>query len=325
MAGSYVDVPGRRMAWDADGTVVAFHAGGVPLTDLTGFYAASVLQELNDEDESLPAWGGWIGGREISGQGYFCFVFPELRDIDGFFVRSTTVGGDYNLREVESSADTTNGEDGTWDTIDSTDRPITPTSDKYVSPDYRNDIIAATVNNTSIRGVRFYMDVDTEGTETTFPKCFHIYGNISSGETPDKLIFIDVATGLEFVLPQDWGDVPRGTVHDKTIRIKNNSTGLSATDITLSFEDLYLGSSSWYTIKETAGAYASTLAIPQISPGATYPTSPAVITIRKTVPDDEQLGLHAARLKAHTVTWGTHAYETALTGTATVAAALTAG
>ena len=308
MAGNYPDVPSRRMAWDADGTIglnnIINGGDAYPYAE----FSTANKTELNDEDNTNVQYQA--GSTPV---GHYAIVFPELRDIDGVFAGATNSN---HITAVDTSADTTNGTDGVW-----TNRiaDLNPSVNTY--PNYRDDIQITGLGVSGVRGIRFNVPAFANSSIQSI----HIYGTITAGSTPDKLVFIDVVTGLEFVLPQDWGDVPRGTVHDKTIRIKNNSTGLSATDITLSFEDLYLGSSSWYTIKETAGAYASTLAIPQISPGATYPTSPAVITIRKTVPDDEQLGLHAARLKAHTVTWGTHAYETALTGTATVAAALTAG
>ena len=308
MAGNYPDCPSRRMAWDADGTIglnnVVNGGDAFPYAE----FSTGDKVELNDEDNTNVQYQSGA-----SPQGHYAIIFPELRDIDGVFAGATNSN---HIAAFDTSADTTNGTDGVW-----TNRiaNLAPSVNTY--PNYRNDIQTAGLGVSGVRGVRFLVAAGAN----SYVESIHIYGTITAGSTPDKLVFIDVATGLEFVLPQDWGDVPRGTIHDKTIRIKNNSTGLAATDITLSFEDLYLGSSAWYTIKETAGAYASTLAIGQISPGVTYPTSPAVITVRKTVPDDETLGLHAARLKAHTTTWGTHAYTTSLSGTSTLAALLTAG
>jgi hypothetical protein len=130
-----------------------------------------------------------------------------------------------------------------------------------------------------------------------------MYGLISSGETPDRLLFIDDSTGLEFTEPLDWGDVPRGTTLDYDIKVKNNSGTLTANTNVLDFEALTGTSDTYYTIKETGGSFATTLSITSIGAGVTYPSGANVITVRLAVPDAAGFAAESARLFVSTVSW----------------------
>lgn len=285
---AYATVPGRRMAYDADGTVLVMHRYSYQLFEWDATHTAY----LNDEDMATNVNYDPLG-QFNNHSGEMIWIFPELREIDGFFGLHSD-GTTDRFQEVATSANTTNGIDGTHSTLIANWTDVAKTTAAY-----RTDITSASAS--SKRSVRLQF-TNHRGVGFGF-RSIHLYGEISAGETPDRLLFINVATGLEFTVPQDWGDIPRGTTHDKTIRIKNNSSTLTANTITLSFEDLYLGSSSWYTIKETGGSFSTTLGITSIAAGVTYPTPSNVITIRKATPDDETLGLHAARCKATTTSW----------------------
>lgn len=282
------------MAWDADGTI--FGQYGYPYgvwTDRTANAA-----ELNDEDDVV---------QDIrptgSDYGYGAWVFPELRDLKGVFYAvnngaGPTTGGsavDYYYYSV----DTTNGLDGTWVLLDGL-YPDGVYAGTLATSNYRIGI--ASYNVTGIRGFRYLGSHSAVGANR-YRKAMHLYGTISAGETPDRLLFIDNSTGLEFTEVLDWGDVPRGTTLDYDIKIKNNSSTLTANTNVLDFESLYLGADVWYTIKETGGSFGSTLNIASIAPGATYPAGGNVITIRLAVPDSGFLSFNTVRLKLTTGSW----------------------
>jgi hypothetical protein len=130
----------------------------------------------------------------------------------------------------------------------------------------------------------------------------HLYGDKSAGATPDRLLFIDNDTGLEFTGPLDWGDVPRGTTLIHEIQIKNNSATLDANDIDLDFEALTGLSDTWHTMSDSGGAFGGTLNITSIAATATYPAADT-ITIKLIVGDAENLGPQACRLQAVTASW----------------------
>ena len=100
MAGRYPDVIGPRMAYDRDGSVVVLIDGDNVITELTGAQA----KEINDEDAA-----------SIHGDRRIAVLFPELRDLVGYFARMSGFAG---IGALEASIDTSNGLDGTWTLVD---------------------------------------------------------------------------------------------------------------------------------------------------------------------------------------------------------------
>lgn len=277
--GFYAAVPGRRIAYDDDGTVGVYYNLAIPATaDIT----TAKKQELNDEDLTYVSTG--LG----DGINYTTLIFPELRDLDGVYAQNSPSNSN-NHGSVYVSANTTNGVDGTW-TLALT-KPDWGAGD---ATGWREDI--ETIAETAKRALQ----IRAEETTWTGLAIFHVYGEIASGSTPDRILILDATTGLAYTADHDWGDVPRGTVHGEDLKLKNNSSTLTANTVVSTFEDLYLGSSAWYDIKEAGGAYASSLSIASIGAGVTYANT---ITVRKTVPDAETLGLHAARMQVAVTSW----------------------
>ncbi len=266
MAGSYPDAPSRRMAWDEDKTVFMY-----------GSTVASSGQRIEVNDEDYVGWSpvGYPGGGE-----YFYWFFPELREIDGWAGRDSTNSA---LQNVWTSTNTTNTVDGTW-------------VDQGVSGDrlhHRNDILSLGVS--FIRCVR----VGTTGGWGVALDYGHWYGEIAPGETPDRLLFIDSVAALEFGLPIDYGDVPRGSASDYLIKLRNNSGSLTASVIQITGESLYLNSGSWFTFSEGGGFQATLPLGSSIGPGSDSP----VITARRVIPGTETVGLHAGRFQASVGSW----------------------
>lgn len=278
-AGSFPDVPSRRMAYDSDGTVVL----GQNAAQSTIFeVAGGVVTAWNSEDTP----GAQTGE---SDQGHY-FIFPELREIDGVVTSRQKIGSDV---DVQTSPDTTNGEDGTW-TVRLT---AIPQNVNIFRPEYRTTITSMAVSN--IRGV--WIDSNFGGSSTSNKRLehAHLYGEISSGETPDRLLWIDNDNDLEFSLPVDYGDAPRGSAEDHVTYLKNNSASLAANSVQVTAEDLFLGSGSWYTFDDGTGFSSTKALASSISNGANSPN----ITIRRIIPDTETLGLHAARAFVSVGTW----------------------
>lgn len=287
MAGSYPDVPSRRMAWDDDGTVALYglQNGADGLTELS----AEQMVELNDEDNNA---GVAFPGTNQPPRFYWV-LFPELRELDGFYASS--FGSDASgLGAVHTSPDTTNGRDGTW-----TQQIASAAQGGVVSATYRTSIISTAVS--SIRGVRL-AQASSSGGSTAGQRLAaeHLYGEISAGQTPDRLLFIDDATGLEFTLPIDYGNVPRGSSADRLIRLRNNSAAKTANTIQYTAQSLYLNSAAWYTATLPGGStFQSTQQLASLAPA----TTSGLITLRRVTPNAETLGLHAARLYANVDTW----------------------
>jgi len=282
-AGSFPDAPSRRMAMDLDGTIWARYGLGQPVTEWPG----ANVTELSDEDDNNLSVRGWANGQGIA---QFVWIFPELREIDGFFGRYNSA----TISLVETSVDTTNGKDGVWLTAIS-DYDDSSGIDTFDS--YRDEITSLAL--ASKRSVRARGGVDNSGSETLLVQSFHIYGEIAAGETPDRLLWIDNDDDLEFAKPQDYGDVPRGSASDHVAYLHNNSSTLAANSVQITAEDLFRGSGAWYTFDDGTGFTATLSLASSISNGANSPN----ITIRRIIPDTEILGVHAARALVSVGSW----------------------
>lgn len=287
MAGSYPDVPSRRMAWDDDGCVCTVQS----LTTNDGELTGAVLEKTPTDNVKLNSEAdGQISGNNINGNGAACItvIFPELREVDGVYA-SIATANNTEIRRILTSGNTTNGVDGTY-TVQ-----VANYTDAYPSyPEkYRTGIVSLAVSN--VRAVRIERDI---GTAQNWENV-HVYGEIAALQTPDRLLFVDATSGLEFGLPIDYGDVPRGSAEDRTFRLKNNSASLTAGSVQLTAEALYLGSGAWYTFNEGSGFQSTLPLAASIGAGAQSPT----ITLRRITPDTAQLGLHAARIQVSAGSW----------------------
>jgi hypothetical protein len=222
VAGFYPDVPGFRFEYDRDGSIAASDAGT---------FTVGTTQSLNDE-----SGGGPYTSSEL-GSNWFGVAFPEHRDLTGIFIIHDVPsysGSPYINHDVWTSADTTNVADGVW--IYRGTIPANAGTGGITGQVCRTDIEPLVVPG--IRGVRVgVMAINN------MLHAFHLYGSISAGENPDRLILCDgtgaaVTDGAYF----DFGDSPRATIATKPFRIKNNSALLTAHSVTVSFEALSPGS-----------------------------------------------------------------------------------
>lgn len=285
MAGFYVDVPSRRMATNADGIVGVTVDDGWPTNG--GIVTEISAAQMDVMSAESVAGSGPSIASGVSGS-FIAHIFPELRELDGWYASADDGGGWDN--SLHSSGDTTNGNDGTW-----TSRGSGLGARNATLPDYREAIESLAVSN--VRGVRI-KPFSMSGGGGTLDR-FHIYGEISSGETPDRLLWFDNDDDLEFSLPVDYGDAPRGSAEDHVVYLKNNSASLAANSVQVTAEDQFQGSGAWYTFDDGTGFQATKSLASSISNGANSPN----ITIRRIIPDAEILGLHAARAFVSVGSW----------------------
>lgn len=328
MAGSYPNTPSERIAYHIDGTVMwmansqlsgPLGGGGymeamlLPPEELS----STEMAEYNDED-SVPLFGA--GGVASVDYG-FAWIWPEKRDIFGFYgyVQANGAG---HIVELHTSTDSRNGITGSFTTQAAHDgEGQTGTFEELIQPtgndnwsvqhSYREFIHPLDSTGTTAVRVRTAPNKTLSGDlDNAQYAAFHWYGTIADSANPDRILFMDNNTGLEMANLQDWGDIPRGSVHDKEIFLLNNSATLSATSNVLTFQGGYEDSYTWYTIQDDAAvapAFSTTLTIDgPIGPGDRYPTaSSEVLTVRLTVDPDENLGPAAARLQLETGDWST--------------------
>lgn len=284
MAGNYPDAPNDRMAYDRDGTVLFWYR-----TDNIVYQAPLVdVQAVNDESDSLT--NGW--GRAFEEVSRHGMIFPQTRSIthvcvivDTFFAR-----GDYS--RVQTTTNSTNGQDGTWTTI-ATNFPIFP---EAVQPNYRTRIQA--LSAPSIKGIRFMSDQG--GGSVTRARIVHLYGTIDAGQTPDRVrIWHPTLDQPLSDTPAylDWGDVQRTSTATRSFRVKNNSSTKTANNTVISVETLTDANPSvppQFTMSIGGGAYVPSFEVVTLAPGAIT----SVISIKRLTPVNAALSVWAPRIVA---------------------------
>lgn len=268
MAGNYPDVPSWRMAYDRDGTQMFYtNATNGTLTQASN----AQLQALNNE---APASGINLSG----GNWMLAFIFPELRDLDGYYFSLNNPYG-INAFSAQVSVNTTNGYDGTWTTYGGP-YDTAPSKQKM-----RTAIQSATT--LGIRAVRFFLTPATTG---AYQSTIHLFGEPAPGENLKRLE-VWHPTLNERVPPAyfDWGNVARGSTEDRQFRIKNMHGSLTARSIRVAMEALTDTTPSvpgQFTLSQ-GGTFAAQQNIGDLAPGATSD----LLTIRRITPTNATLSL----------------------------------
>lgn len=295
MAGLYPDAPAPRLAYDIDGTVVGKIVGGV-ITLAT----ASNLSNIQDESDIY--WGGtqFSTDQPIAAQGNTAslfFIFPYLTDVTGICIIQPGTGNLAGVNmTVETSVDTTTGQDGTW-----TNRGTIQSPNVSVNPNYRSSI-SAIAGATAVRAIRITVTVATA--KTFNPSCVHLYGKPAAASNRLEFWHPTLDQSL-FQTPAyfDFGDVPRGSAAIvKSYRLKNRSTTLTATGITVSTSVLTEQSptiASQVQHRYDGGAYGATASLASLGPQAVSQVFDAKLTPSATA----ALGLGAERFKAVAGAW----------------------
>lgn len=312
MAGSLPDVPGRRFAYDLDGTLIRAKNPDLTFRELTN------PQYANDE-----AFGDWMivaSQNQLSQRTtatiWATFVFPQLRNIAGYYAIGAThsITNTGNKRGLEWSANTTDGSDGTWTQVEATWTGVfnnfnnlaaggeTGITTGQVLPLYRTTITPLTL--TGVKGVRFGFGRDaTNGGDRDMVgfQTLHIYGEIT-GDT-GGLRFWHPTIDQEVPVAQlDFGDNPQGTVITRQMRIKNTHATQTANSVLVSAaasgtsNTLLAAGLSFSSDNVT---YTATLNVGNIISGAISP----LVYVRRVVGAGEPPLTRSARLQAVAGSW----------------------
>jgi hypothetical protein len=259
----YPALPDRRMPYHRDGTRVGYRLTSTQAftEGVQGFATQTQLQQLNDN-----ALADVFSGDVVLKLWLF---FPEQREVTACYADCIGIGlGGWNPvpMVMQGSNDTTNGNDGTWETASfpggNPARLVNSGTWSSIDfDDWRKSIKPVSFTGPK-RVVRTYYGGSAPvGLEDHFAT-FHLYGEKAAGQTPDDIVFVDDITDLEFQAPLDFGDRPLGTTVTRVFRLKNASTSKTANNINLQCND------SDFAISSNGTTWVTTLNFSSLAPGA---------------------------------------------------------
>lgn len=294
MAGNYPDYIDNRMAYHLDGTVgLAWRTGGGPPSVVN-------LSTINDESDGYLSVQDAAGYTSDNPDYYVALIFPEARDLSGFFMSleysgSSTGGG---TPECATSTDTTNGVDGTWTAISGT---TWQQGAPYSNPDHWRKTVGLTDHNdaTGIKAIRWRRwAAGTSRTINWDIKSLHLYGKIA-GTTRRLELWHPTLDQRLGAAGFDWGNIPRASTATATFRVKNRSTTETANGVNISILGSTSATLSSVLDLSVGSGYAATQSVGNLAPGGIS----SQITLRGTMGISQPLGVSAAVVKAQATTW----------------------
>jgi hypothetical protein len=268
----YTALPDRRMPYDNDGTIVGYRGsdfGGsysvVANKGIVGYISGAPLIELNDDDFVSP--GSYLLGGDLNVRCVGWWFFPEQREITAWAWGITTgsasflIPASYDADTLQGSNDSTNGVDGTWETAS---LPSGKGGSILSLDGWRSIIKPISFTGTKQVFRPGWIQIGG-GTTPTMNVCtVHLYGEKGAGQTPDDIIYInhDDTPGVEYTIPEDFGDQPFGTTVVRQFRIKNVSGSKTANTINIQCND------SDFAISEDGVNWVVTINITSLSAGA---------------------------------------------------------
>lgn len=311
MAGNYPDPPGFRIPWTMDGSVLVglnrdsgrgglryssgYASGGILLgnieaskSDMDGPLGNEQSSTVGLSSPGSSSWGS-VGDTNQQAGSEWAIVFPRPMTLTGIRLNSG-IGVDTSSSTVSVwvSEDTTNGEDGTW--VQKVDHGVGDNA----SVDARQFTAFAASN---VRGVRFYVSfysAQAYGSSLNAPVLLYGYyptsGNRLEAWSP---------TADERLNPvnMDFGDVPRSSSSDKSFRVKNLSTSLTAKDVQVSLVSTRATTppvAEQFVMSTDGLVWTPGLALGDLAPGSFSD----VIQLRRITPSNAALGPWAIRIDA---------------------------
>jgi hypothetical protein len=249
------------------------------------------MADMNDHDNT----NALIVSSESSmaANRHLTFVFPELRNIDGYFIHAIQANGSFVIEAVETSVDTVDGSGGTW-----TQAAATWTDASSLSPTWRNSITPLSASG--IKGLRFrYTWTTTSSGRQIEWRAIHLYGSVVAGQNPNRLRAwhptLDQEVGAAYF---DFADIAQGTQLTKQFRLRNDSATLTANNITLS-QDSVNGGGMGLTFSSDGTNFSSSILISTIAPNS----NSSVLYVRRSVGAAEAIQLRASLIKAIASSW----------------------
>ena len=250
----YPALPDHRIPYDNDGTLVYYgtsSAGAVTLA------SGPIL--LAWQDEALTDAGPSYDSRTKGASRVFLF-FPEQREITGCFIRSNAGGAAAMASSLAGSNDTTNGQDGTWETASLPSGYPTISAGDF---SWREGIKPVSFTGPK-KNLRFQNDAGGSSGNAEW-NTIHFYGETAAGQMAHDLIYLDpdLGAGVAFPAPEDFGDQPLGTTVVRPFRLKNTSATRTATNINIQCNDADFAISD----SGSGGPWVVTINIPSLGPG----------------------------------------------------------
>lgn len=252
---SYPVIASRRMAYDIDGTEIAFCVtqGGVGGNRrLFGISSWATQQQKTDLNNELLTPN--VYGFHNTAGGFWLF-FPEKREIS--FIGCIFGTNNPSALFIQGSNDTANGMDGTWETA------------IFTKPTFLMDMPDSWRQGSQIFAVSFsqpyrvlWFGIERLIGNVWNVRSLHLYGAKAATETPDDILIMENTTD-EFAALKDWGNRPEGTLQISSFRVKNASLTKTANNINiqLNHNDFLL---SW----SDTGPWVAFVDIASLGPGA---------------------------------------------------------
>lgn len=292
---NFSDPPGRRLAYDADGTVVTkYVVSSGAITELS----AANKQAMNNE--STDTYDVTAAGSTSVHLGLY---FPGLRDITDLFFSSGGDGfyGAGSVSGIDYSTDSTNPLDGTWTNIG-----YSQDSGGLVVPQYRTSWSAYVASG--VKALRVKFSFSSPSTDHRFVYALNAYGTRSSSDT-SRQVGLVTSGGVRFTKDFDFQDRPRGstykwksgTLYNQTseLYVKNFSATETANTVVVGQEALSGNMHNNIRISLDDSTYSQTLTAATIAPGASY----GPIFVRWTPPSNDTLGVQTMRIPVTVSSW----------------------
>lgn len=254
----YPALPDRRMPYDIDGTLVYFGNA----TDGAQTAADSTQRgEMNDDDQTLVL--DWSSANKLA---RIYLFYPEQREVTGFWMQWNAGAGPSAWSSLTGSNDTTNGEDGTWETASLPSGAPAGNAAVVTFDLWRSGIKPISFTGPK-KNVRFSFGPLASAGARVYT--LQVYGEAAAGQMAHDLILInhDDTPGVEYTAPEDFGDQPLGTTVVRQFRVKNTSATETATNINIQLND------ADFTLAEAPGGpWVVTINLASLAPGAESPT-----------------------------------------------------
>jgi hypothetical protein len=272
MAGIYADVPGVRIPYHVDGSLVRWATtvsnSNRTISSAWTAYSAADAAEMNDGDTTdvLMVSCNAYAGRMIA------FIFPQPVTILGHNLLFYYSGGVDHVFDLSYSTDTTDGGDGTWN--------ITPHNMDTTTGSALRQMTA--VNFPSVRGMRLWMTNGYSGTANYYARDMAFYGSW----TPATLAGWHPTSDIQVPPAQlDFGDIATGTQATKQFRIKNGRS-LTANNVVVSAAAGNVQTAGGMSLSTDNVTFTPTVTIASIAPGAISP----IVYVKRTVGSGEMVG-----------------------------------
>lgn len=268
MAGVYPDVPGVRLPYDVDGTV-AKSALTVSDTNntISGSWVAVPSADLNAANDGSVT----SGGISFTHGGYsgrmFALAFPQPVNISGHNIVCYQSDNLIAASEIYYSTDTNDGTDGTWSAAQ-------PTSANYQSSVQSTLRDITSVSWNGIKGIRLWVNGWAGGRVLEF-RDLAFYGTWAS---PGLMGWHPTLNQQIGGADLDVGDVPLGTVHTKTFRIKNQNAKIANNVLVASTRGV-ASTVAGLTFSTDNTNWSTTVTLTSIAAGAISP----VLYVRRTI------------------------------------------